>query len=289
MNKTILISITGFLALAVLFAGYQLLAEYRLQQEQVARYENYVAELQAELETVDEQRVQYETELNRLRRELGSTNSRANALASELEIAQAQIDPEIVLLEQQIREQLMVELQGSQQSNGQSLSRADLFKQLNTLEPDELGTLMAMQSLYGDFLRELDVDDQRMDAIIDGLNNIIAERNQLRMDAIEELRQNPGRSQAQALRQQMLAMSSPDAQLEALSYLLSDEELEIYQRIQEEQRQNGTFQTQTFSVRQGGIPFRTGRLDESSSTMIIQGGQGDAPAIQIFRAEETPQ
>lgn len=289
MNKSILISITGILAVTVLFAGYQLLAEYRLQQEQVARYENYVAELQAELETVDEQRVQYETELNRLRRELGSANSRANNLASELEIAQAQIDPEIALLEQQIREQLMVELQGSQQSNSQSLSRADLFKQLNTLEPDELGTLMAMQSLYGDFLRELDVDDQRMDAIIDGLNNIIAERNQLRMDAIEELRQNPGRSQAQALRQQMLAMSSPDAQLEALSYLLSDEELELYQQVREQQLENGTLRTQTFAIREGVRAGQAGFIGGATTDMIIQSGQGDAPAIQIFRAEETPQ
>lgn len=285
MNNKILASILGILLAGGCLAAWQLLAHSNLQQEQLASFEDYVAQLQGERESFAEQQIAYETELSTLRREQTNSQSKIRELESELELAKAQIDPDVIQLEQQIRERLIVEMQ---QPQTQAPSRTDLLRQLTALDPNELGQLMSIQGLYGGFLNELDVDEQRMDVIVDGLSNIIQEQNQLRMDAIEEMRNSPDRSNVRALRRQMRALSSPEAQLEALSYLLTEEELDIYQQYQQQQQQSGAFSTQTFAVRQEGIPFRIGNLRETND-VIIQDGQGQTQAFQIITAEPAPQ
>lgn len=286
MNKTMLISAAGLLTTAAVFAGYQMLSQSRLLQEQLGSYEEYVSQLQSELESFGEQQVRYETELNTLRRELASSETRINALEDELGEARSQIDPDVQQLEQQIRERVIVEMQ---QSSQDSLSRVDLVKELNNLQPEELGEMMTLQSMYGGFLNELDVDDQRMEVLIDGFSNIIAEQNQARMDAIEELRSNPEQRNPAAVRERMLAIDSPQARLDALSYLLTDEEMEIYQEYREQQLQSGTLQTQTFAIRQGSRLADRAEFIDGTSEIIIQDGQGDAPAIHIIETEIPPQ
>ncbi len=288
MNNKLIACALGVLLLGGAITTYQLVAQSRLQQEQLASFEDYVAQLQQELETFAEQQVAYETELNILRREQANSQSQVLSLENELTLAEAKIDPDVVQLEQRIRERIVVEMQ---QANSQPASRTDLLKQLTALEPDELGQLMSIQGLYGGFLRELDVDERRMEVIIDGLSNIIQEQNQLRMDAIEELRNNPEQDNARALREQMLALSSPEAQLEALSFLLTEEELEIYQAFQLEQQQNGVIRTQTLSINQEARPFVGGRAAfiGGSSNVVIQDGQGQTQAIQIFSTEPSQQ
>lgn len=286
MNKTLTVSTVAILTAAAAFGGYQLLTESTLQREQLASYENYVAELQSELKTFAEQQVRYETDLNMLRRELANSESQINTLQNDLEEARAQIDPDIVQLEQQIRDRVIVEMQ---QSSQQSLSRVDLVKQLNTLQPEELGELMTMQSMYGGFLNELDVDDERMAVLVDGLSNIISEQNQARMDALEELRNSPEQRNPRALRQRMMAIDSPEARLEALSYLLSEEEMDLYQEYTEQQLQNGTLQTQTFAIRQGTQPAGRDGFIGGNLEISIQGDRGDAPAIQIIETDPPQQ
>lgn len=269
------------------FAVWQLIAQSSVQQEQLSSFESYVDQLQAELESFAEQKVAYETELNAMRREQLNNQSLIDSLENELELAEAQIDPDVIQLEQQIRERVIVEIQ---QADDQSLSRRNLLKQLTAMNPDDLGQLMAIQGLYGGFLRELDVDEQRLNVIVDGLSNIVEEQNQLRMDAIEQLRNNPDQDNALALREQMIALSSPEAQLEALSYLLTEEELAAYQQFQQQQRQNGVVQAQTFSIR-GARPLAEGRAGFAggNSDVIVQDGQGQTQAIQIIRTEPAPQ
>ncbi|MCG8415747.1 MAG: hypothetical protein MI746_16150 [Pseudomonadales bacterium] len=249
------------------------------QREQLATLERYVSDLQAELENQGSSQVDYETQLNELRRELSSSRNQINSLQSELATAQEQIDPEIVLLEQQIRERVIMELQQSPQ---QLLSRTELIKQLNDLGPLELGQLMSLQATYGGFLQKLDVDESRMEVLIDGLGNIMEEQNQRRMQVIEEISNNP--DAVERFREQLFTMNSPDAQRDALSFLLSDEELAVYDEFREEQQQNGVFQTQAITL--SGSAASPSVIFSGIGTSNAQSGQGQSAAISIISSED---
>ncbi len=249
------------------------------QHEQLATLERYVSDLQAELEDQGSSQVDYETQLNELRRELSTSRNRIDSLQSELATAQEQIDPEIIVLEQQIRERLLLELQQSPQ---QSLSRTELVKQLIDLDPQELGQLMTLQGTYGGFLQRLTVDESRMEVLIDGLGNIIDEQNQRRMQVLEEIRNDP--DSVDNFREQLITMNSPDAQRDALSFLLSEDELAVYDDFREEQRLNGVFQTQAITLSSGSA--NSGVIFRGSSNPDAQGSQGQSSSFQIISVED---
>ena len=280
MNNKPLLGISVLL-LAMTGLGVYSLINVNLLQQQIAGYEQIVEQLQGELESSADAQVNYETELNGLQRQLNNRDSRLSVLENELTVALQQVDPDVAQLEQQIRERVIMELQQSPQ---QTLSRMALFKQLTSLDPQEMSQLMTLQGTYGGFLQELSPGDERMEELVDGFSNIISERNQQRMNILEEIRGNPDR--IDEIRSQMMATNGPEAQMEALSYLLTPQELEIYQQYRLNQAQSGVSQTATFAIRQDAANGAV--LLNESGTVSLQQGQGSTGGIQIITREQRP-
>ena len=275
MNKqVILIAAAGVFAVIAVFQWFAAAN----QRQQISNFESYVADLQTELESQGSNQVDYETQINSLLRELQTSANRISSLEAELANAKDQIDPDIANLEQQIRDRVILELQ---QNPRQTLSRTELVKQLNNLNPEELGQLMSLQGMYGGFLQRLDVDEDRMEVLIDGLGNVIEEQNQRRFEIINEMRNNP--DNIENIRREMFAANGPDAQRDALSFLLTDEEMAQYDEFREEQRQSGFTQSQAISL--GGGRGNRVMMFSGQATPDVQSGQGQSTSIRIISEE----
>jgi len=274
------IALAGTTALFAVIAAAQWISAEN-QRQQLATYEDYVADLQTELESQGSHQVDYETQINELRRDLQASENRIAGLENELASAREQIDPDAVSLEQRIRERVALEMR---QVQPQSLSRTELVKQLNSLDPMELGQLMSLQGIYGGFLQRLNVDEDRMEVLIDGLGNIMEEQNQRRFEIINQMTNNP--DGVQNFRQDMLAVNGPDAQRNALSFLLTDDEMQVYDEFQEERRQNGAFATQAFTL--SNTPSNRAVIlnGVGSGSTDTQLGQEPGPSV-IFQ-EQSP-
>ena len=75
--------------------------------------------------------------------------------------------------------------------------------------------------------------------------------------------------------------------MEALSYLLTAQEMAIYQAFRENQAQSGVTQTATFAIRQGAATGGAVFLNESGSAALQQ-APGANGAIQIITRDESP-
>jgi peptidoglycan hydrolase CwlO-like protein len=223
------------LSLLLILIGYQLYSSNRLQHQQLSDYQAHVARLQGELQSHGEEQVAYETRINQLQRESRDQQSRIASLEADLAEAQDRIDPDVAALEQDIRERVLVEVRAQTQ---RTASRLNLVKELSSLEPMEMAQLMTLQGQYGRFLQSLNVDDARLEVITDALMNQIAEQNQRRLEVMQARNSvNPG--DIASLRQQMIDITSPEAQREALSYVFTDEEMALFETFQ--QSQQGSF------------------------------------------------
>ncbi len=258
------------LVLGALFA-YNEAQQTKLQAQQVANYENQISQLLSQIETNSLQRIEAEKQLQSLRKQLNSNDSQIAALSRQLELAQQQINPEYEQLEARIRQQLSRELQP--QSNGANTDpRVSLFKQLSALDPAQMSEIFALHGQFGGFLQSLNVSDERLEVIIGALSNMIAEQGQARMQLIQEMQSNPQLTNRRDIRQQMMAIASPEAQLEALAFDLSESELEALAEFQQ-QRQNTSVSLGSFGSTNSGAVFL--------GTDVIQGGSGRARAIQL--------
>ena len=173
----------------------------------------------------------YETQINQLKRESQTQLSRISSLETELELAEEMVDPEVVALEQEIRQRVMLEARAETQ---RTTSRVNLVKELSSLDPMEMAQLMQIQGQYGRFLQSLNVDDERLETITDALMNQISEQNQRRQELLQARMANPS-GDMNSIRQQMIEISSPQAQREALSYIFTDEEMEMFDTFQQSQ------------------------------------------------------
>ena len=225
MNSTKILSISATLLLsASAFAAFQLYSHVSLQAEQIASYESFVSDLQAELDSTAQERVDYESRLAEMGRELVSAQEAMRGLNDELELAREQINPDVYLMEQEIRERVIREVV---QEAERTPSRYEISEQLSRLDPEEMRQVMSMQGRYGEFLSALDVSEGRKEVIVDALINMMTDQDQQRRELIA---QNAGNQQGRReLRREMLAISSPDAQVEALSYVLDDNEMAAFE------------------------------------------------------------
>ncbi|MEQ8955644.1 MAG: hypothetical protein RL120_16045, partial [Gammaproteobacteria bacterium] len=224
-----------------------------------------------QLEQVEEssrQRLELEKELDRLRTELTQSRNSQTALNRELETARQQADPDYERMEQQIREQVASEYRqrnrDTQSDSRQSLSRAELINELSGMDPMEMAQLMTLQGRYGAFLESLNVDIQRKEIIIDALGNYLNEQNNARRDLMMQARVD-GFDRNQ-LREQMEAVSSPEARHDALSYALTDEELQALDQFEQSQPQNVSFRAMNLP---GG--------DGTAGAVFIGGGDFPPP------------
>lgn len=276
MNSTRLtISILGLL---LMLTAYQFYSNNSLQQ-QLDDYQAHVNRLQQELETHSEDQVAYETQINQLKRESQTQLSRIASLETELELAEEMVDPEVVALEQEIRQRVMLEARAETQ---RTTSRVNLVKELSSLDPMEMAQLMQIQGQYGRFLQSLNVDDERLETITDALMNQISEQNQRRQELLQARMANPS-GDMNSIRQQMIEISSPQAQREALSYIFTDEEMELFDTFQQSQlNQQVPF----------GVSSRAVIADPSNGTVFFSGNStlstNDASvgAFQLIRVED---
>lgn len=266
------------LGAAILLGGFALSArqQSKLLTQQIEDYARQNSQLLSQIENNSLRNVGSAEALRALQAELIDRDSQIAALSRQLESTAQQVDPDYEQVEARLRQRLHREIQATDitANSGPGIS---VFKQLSELDPMTMGEIIALNAQYGEFIKGLDADDERMDVVITALQNLIANQNQARSDIIQELQANPQAAIREDLRQRMEAVSSPAAQLEALAYDLTDAELSAFEEFQQ-QRQN-TFSSfrRIEGTTAGPIngPFFLG-------TDVIQGGSGQSRAVQIL-------
>jgi hypothetical protein len=140
---------------------------------------------------------------------------------------------------------------------------------------------MSMQGRYGEFLSALDVSEGRKEVIVDALINMMTDQDQQRRELIA---QNAGNQQGRReLRREMLAISSPDAQVEALSYVLDDNEMAAFESFQEEQREQRRTTSTSFISGSARGPVRV-----NETTTTDANGQIETRIIEMVTPDDQP-
>ncbi len=246
----------------------------KLLQQQIENYDRQVSLLLTQIETRSLQNIETDRQMRSIQTELAGRDSQIASLTYQLDLAQQQTDPDYEELEAQIRTQLKRELA----SNGSSVStdpRVSLIKQLRELDPMAIGEVYAMNAQYGEFLGELDVSEDRLEVVINALSNMLSDQNQARAEIALAMQASPAAATQEEMYRQILSIASPEAQLEALSYDLSDSELEAFSEFQE-RRQNSS----AFFGRAGASPVGSGLIRGG----LIQNGPGQTEVIQLMPA-----
>lgn len=229
-------------AVVILGAGgayaLNVLQQGKLQTQKLANYEKQVEQLLSQVETNSLRRLDYEKQIQQLQSQLTTTNSQLTALSNQLQQSQTQVSPDYQQLEADIRQRLNREIQ-QQSERANTNTRANLVKQLTALDPVELGELMSLQGQFGGFLQSLNVGDERMEVIVAALSNLITEQNQARRELAIEMRSQQQDSSRREMRALMRDVNTPEAQREALSYALTDIELDALAQYQSEQQTSG--------------------------------------------------
>jgi hypothetical protein len=181
-------------------------------------------------------------------------------------------------MEQEIRERVIREVV---QESQRVPSRYEVSEQLGRLDPEEMRQVMSMQGRYGEFLSELDVSEERKEVIVDALISMRTDQDQQRRELIA---QKAGNQQGRReLRREMFAISSPEAQVEALSYVLDDNEMAAFESFQEEQREQRRTTSTSFigSSAQGAV-----RINETTTTDA--NGQIETRIIEMVEPDNQP-
>ncbi|MFT7472893.1 MAG: hypothetical protein ACI8XU_002797 [Kiritimatiellia bacterium] len=270
----------GLLFAAIVLVGgftYSEMQQSSLLTQQIDDYVRQNSQLLTQIENNALKNSESAKTLRSLQDELKSRESQLAALSRQLETAQQQIDPDYQQIETRIRQQLTSEIQAS--NNVLNLDpRIALLKQLSELDPMVMGEIMSLNSQYGEFIKGLNVSEEREEVIINALHNMIADQNQARGELMLEMQtadpQVPTRAD---LFNQMRAVSDSNSQLEALAYDLTASELDAFAEFQE-QRQETSISFgpigETSGVFSGGPTFFEGG--------IIQSGSGQSGAVQIL-------
>lgn len=138
-----------------------------------------------------------------------------------------------------------------------------------------------MQGRYGEFLSALDVSEGRKEVIVDALINMMTDQDQQRRELIA---QNAGSQQGRReLRREMFAISSPDAQVEALSYVLDDNEMAAFESFQEEQREQRRTTSTSFISGSARGPVRV-----NETTTTDANGQIETRIIEMVEPVSRP-
>jgi hypothetical protein len=252
------------------------LQQSRLLTQQADDYARQNSQLLTQIENNSLQKLESAKTIRSLESELNNRNSQLAALSRQLETAQQQIDPDYQQIETRIRQQMTREAATSSNTLNPD-PRIALLKQLSELDPMVMGEIMALNAQYGEFIKGLNVSEEREEVIINALHNLIADQNQMRSEMILEMQADPQAANRGDLRRQMQAISSPEAQLDALSYDLTESELNAFNEFQEQRRNSySPFFSRSTSSSNGvvnGPTFFSGEL--------IQGGSGQSEAIQI--------
>ena len=239
--------LSSVLVLAVGGAALLQWQHHQGQNLQLLAYEQHVQKLLNDIETASVSRLETRKQVEQMGRTLSELRSQLAAVNSQLHIAQQQVNPEIAVIEERIRREVRNEMRAQAEPPTYN-SRSDLLRKVTQLDPVELGELLSLQGTYGSFLQALDVDDDRFETIVDGLSNIAADQNQARMALLQQMQQDG--ADPRNFRRQMTTINNPAAQAEALSFILTEEELALFNAVQASQPQQ-TFARSIISVNDG--------------------------------------
>jgi len=273
------VSIVLLFAAIVLVGGftYSEMQQSNLLTQQIDDYVRQNSQLLTQIENNSLKNSESAKTLRSLQDELKNRESQLAALSRQLKTAQQQIDPDYQRIEFRIRQQLTNEIQAS--NNAPNLDpRIAVLKQLSQLDPMIMGEIMALNAQYGEYIKGLNVSEEREEVIINALHNMIADQNQARGELMLEMQTaDPLLPTRAELFNQMRAISDPNSQLEVLAYDLTASELDAFAEFQE-QRQNTSASfgpiSGTSGVLSGGAAFFEGSL--------IQSGPGQSGAVQIL-------
>jgi chromosome segregation ATPase len=270
MNK--LVPVAGLLILSCGVYGYTLYRGNQSQAQQLTDYSEYVAQLLSQVESNTLQRVENDKLIQQLRSDLNTASSQLTAASNQLMVTQEQVSPDYQRLESEIRNRINNELRQQQESRTEDGAQLALIKQLSALEPSELGSLMSLQGRYGSFLNSLNTSDERLEVIVGALNNMLVEQNQVRTELLIEARSS-GQDRRQ-LRAQLGALdNNVEAQLESLSFALTEEELTAFSDFQELQ--------ETQNPGRDRAVFIGGQRNGVLINPEFQSGSGRSRAIQL--------
>ena len=266
------------LSAAIILGGFALSErrQSKLLAQQIEDYARQNSQLLTQIESNSLRNVKSAEALRALQSELIDRDNQITALSRQLESTRQQVDPDYSQVEAQLRQQLRREIQANDTSANFNPS-VSVFRQLSELDPMAVGEIFALNAQYGEFIKGLDADDERMDVVVTALQNLIADQNQARSDIIQELQTNPKAAIRDDLRQRMEAVSSTEAQLEALAYDLTEAELNAFEEFQK-QRQSAFASLRRIEGTANG-PFN-GPL--FLGTDVIRGEPGQSRAVQIL-------
>lgn len=269
----ILLSVS-LIAIALTVFAYNERQQKNFAVQKIDDYARQNSQLLTQIESNSVRNIESERQLLSLQKELNSSRNQRIALEHQLELSQQRIDPDYEQMESRIREQVNRELQSNEEI-GSADTRLDLVKKLSELNPDEMGELFALNGQYGAYLQSLDVSDERMDVVINALSEMISNQNQARSEIIQAMRADPAAANRGDLALQMQAINHTEAQREALSYSLTESELDAFVEFQK-QRQDSTTAFTTFGGARNGIRLR--------SEGQFQNNAGQPRAIQLLPA-----
>jgi len=255
---SLIIATTGFVAAAYFYS------ENASNRSAIENYDAHVQQLLSQAEENSRERLQLNAELADLRSDLTSLRSQLTATTDQLAIAESQTDPNFQQLEVEIRERVEREYEEFQAEHRVS-ERVGLIQDLSKLDPVELSEVMAVHGQFGAFLQALDVDDARMEVVVDALSNVVASQNQARADILQAVQNE------EIGRREMREVMNPETMFEELAYSLTEDELNLLQQVREEQSDQAAFGT--FSMRAGNTL--------SVNPGLIQQGRGVSPAQPI--------
>jgi len=153
------------------------LQQSRLLTQQVDDYARQNSQLLTQIENNSLQKLESARTIRSLESELNNRNSQLVALSRQLETVQQQIDPDYQQIETRIRQQLTREIQTSNNTLNPD-PRIAALKLLSELDPMVMGEVMSLNAQYGEFIKGLDVSEEREEVIINALHNLIADQNQ---------------------------------------------------------------------------------------------------------------
>lgn len=276
------------LAAIVLVGGftYSEMQQSILLTQQIDDYARQNSRLLTQIENSSLKNIESAKTLRTLQGEFNNRESQLAALSRQLETAQQQIDPDYQQVETRIRQQLTREIQAS--NNTLNLDpRIAVLKQLSELDPMVMGEIMAVNAQYGEFIRGLNVGEEREEVIINALHNLIADQNQARDELMLQMQTTPQAANLGDLSRRMQSISSPEAQLDALSYDLTDAELNAFSEFQEQRQSDfSSFEIVGGTVN-GPIFFGDDVVQFGDDVIqfgddVVQFGSGQSGAIQIL-------
>ena len=93
-------------------------------------------------------------------------------------------------MEARIRQQINTEVRASNVASN-SDPRISLLKQLSELDPMTMGEIFAVNAQYGEFIQSLNVCEERLDVVVNALQNMIAGQNQAQSEIMLEYQADP--------------------------------------------------------------------------------------------------